>query len=75
MGDKWGQRRVSGSYSQALWVQRWPFPDEDPSEENRCRMMDFSRKEASGFLRGHQASGDLRLDCNQQVSQTPSSRP
>lgn len=35
-------------------------------------MMDFSGKEASGFLWGHPASGDLRLDCNQQVSQTPS---
>lgn len=48
------------------------FSDEDPSEESQHRMMDFSRKEASGFLWGRQASGDLRFDCNQQVSQTPS---
>ena len=53
--------------------KQWPFPDEDSSEESGSRMMDFSRKEASGFLWGHQASGDLRLDSNQQVSQTPSS--
>lgn len=50
------------------------FSDEDPSKKSRHRMMDFSR-ELQGFLWGRQASGDLRFDCNQQVSQTPSTPP